>query len=684
MFKKFLTRIGTMLGIILFLTMGLTGLALAHGTVDQSFETSGGSISLYFVGARGQSFVPTVDNLVAVDFPSISPGSVRVSIHEGTPDGVELGAVTGPVVNGWNHFDFGTPIPLTPGNPYSIRVSALSGSNPFWDWRQVNFGGDNYPNGVAWECNPACVQTSGGIWDHLFRTYYQEPNTAPTVDAGGPYNGDEGSAITLSGASASDPDGDPLTYSWSVDSALCSFDDASLLNPDLTCSDSGNFTATLYVNDVNGLTMEMYDTNDPVSAVTNGFAGLTPNTFSVTTANGTVSTDSYIVPVVNFPDTAFDTASFFNVGPNGVINGGSSALAPQGDDISIQPPGGNDTFGASFSGYLYLPTGGDVTFQVGIDDAFDLKVNGGTVVQFLGVTDFNVFTGTAYGLPSGFVPITLNYGEYGGEADVVLLSASGGGLPGGVIPQQYLFPHPPQAQSAGVTVNNIAPTLGAISVDQTLVPVNTTINTSADFTDPGILDTHSATWDWGDGTSTGTVTQGAGSGSVNDSHSYSVPGVYTIKLTVTDNDGDASNEAIYQFVVVYDPSAGFVTGGGWIDSPAGAYTNDPSLTGKASFGFVAKYKKGANVPDGNTQFQFKAGDLNFHSTSYEWLVVAGNKAQFKGEGTINGQGSYRFMIWADDDSPDTFRIQISGDTGIIYDNGSQQSLGGGSIVVHNK
>ncbi len=135
-----------------------------------------------------------------------------------------------------------------------------------------------------------------------------------------------------------------------------------------------------------------------------------------------------------------------------------------------------------------------------------------------------------------------------------------------------------------------------------------------------------------------------------------MPGIYDVCLTV--NDGSVDSEPDCTIVVVYDPSGGFVTGGGWIDSPAGAYKADPTLTGKATFGFVAKYKKGANVPDGNTEFQFKAGDLNFHSTSYEWLVVAGNKAQFKGEGTINGQGSYKFMISADDDNPDTFRIQI--------------------------
>ena len=56
-----------------------------------------------------------------------------------------------------------------------------------------------------------------------------------------------------------------------------------------------------------------------------------------------------------------------------------------------------------------------------------------------------------------------------------------------------------------------------------------------------------------------------------------------------------------QFIVVYDPTGGFVTGGGWIDSPAGAYAANLSLTGKANFGFVSKYQKGANKPTGESR-----------------------------------------------------------------------------------
>lgn len=184
------------------------------------------------------------------------------------------------------------------------------------------------------------------------------------------------------------------------------------------------------------------------------------------------------------------------------------------------------------------------------------------------------------------------------------------------------------------------------------------------------------TWDFGDGN--------FGSGAT-PSHSYATPDIYEVCLIV--NDGYINSAEECTTAVVYDPSGGFVTGGGWFISPPGAYTDDPSLEGKATFGFVSKYKKGASIPDGSTEFQFKAGNLNFHSASYDWLVVTGsNYAKFKGTGTINGQGNYKFQIWAGDGSPDTFRIKIwdAITEEDVYDNGMDQAIGGGSIVVHNK
>jgi hypothetical protein len=149
------------------------------------------------------------------------------------------------------------------------------------------------------------------------------------------------------------------------------------------------------------------------------------------------------------------------------------------------------------------------------------------------------------------------------------------------------------------------------------------------------------------------------------------------------------------FVPFYDPAGGFVTGGGWFNSPAGAYRADPTLTGKANFGFVSKYQKGQSTPNGQTEFQFHAGSLNFHSEAYQWLVVSANnsKAQYKGTGEINGVSGYGFLVTAWDVNPDRFRIKIwkLSDGSIVYDNNYGSSddidtaplqIASGSIVIH--
>lgn len=203
---------------------------------------------------------------------------------------------------------------------------------------------------------------------------------------------------------------------------------------------------------------------------------------------------------------------------------------------------------------------------------------------------------------------------------------------------------------------------------------------------------------WGDGATTpATVTESAGSGTATAGHTYTAAGIYALTLTVTDDDG-GSGQCTFEFVV-FDPSAGFVTGGGWINSPPGAYTPDPALTGKATFGFVSKYQKRApSTPSGNTEFQFAAGDLTFKSTSYDWLVVAGAKAMDKGEGTINGSAGYSFRLSAIDGQAsggggvDKFRIRIweTATDVVVYDNklgapdnaDPTTALGGGSITIH--
>jgi len=222
----------------------------------------------------------------------------------------------------------------------------------------------------------------------------------------------------------------------------------------------------------------------------------------------------------------------------------------------------------------------------------------------------------------------------------------------------------------------------------------TAVGTAVDFAgtidDPDAGDTHTAIWTIGGIDHAGTVSGSSATASVQ----FSQAGIYSVSLTVTDA-SSASGTAntvneMPAYIVIYDPEGGFVTGGGWIDSPQGAYMPDPSLVGKANFGFVSKYKHGATVPTGQTEFVFQAADLNFHSSDYDWLVVTGSDyARFKGTGTINGSGAYKFMLWAGDDDPDTFRIKIwyeedEVELFTVYDNGMEQPIGGGSIIVHTQ
>jgi hypothetical protein len=230
---------------------------------------------------------------------------------------------------------------------------------------------------------------------------------------------------------------------------------------------------------------------------------------------------------------------------------------------------------------------------------------------------------------------------------------------------------------------------GELSVPGEPLAAPATFTVSAAYTDLFGIDDDSVTWTLqsvvGDIVVEGTAAAGVATGTFTD-----VPVcVYLLEATLTDAGTGATTTLTHEYVVVYDPDGGFVTGGGWIDSPVGAYTADETLTGRATFGFVAKYRKGADVPDGNTEFQFRAGDLEFRATSYDWLVVAGRThAKFKGTGTVNGVDGHQFMVTAVDGEPDTFRIKIWEEaTGsVVYDNAVDDlggtPLGGGSVVVH--
>jgi hypothetical protein len=82
-------------------------------------------------------------------------------------------------------------------------------------------------------------------------------NQAPTADAGTYGDQYEGADITLDGSGSQDPDGDPITYAWSIvsftnpDGGQCSFENNvnTGVAPTVVCDDDGALTVSLTVTD---------------------------------------------------------------------------------------------------------------------------------------------------------------------------------------------------------------------------------------------------------------------------------------------------------------------------------------------------------------------------------------------------------------------------------------------------
>lgn len=259
---------------------------------------------------------------------------------------------------------------------------------------------------------------------------------------------------------------------------------------------------------------------------------------------------------------------------------------------------------------------------------------------------------------------------------------------------KYSVPGPCDAPPVVGTITSIPAAAGG----SVLIATGSSVPFSAPWTDVNLLDTHTAQCNVLDvfgttpNTSVSGTAPGSGSGTATCNVTFGTTGIFSVSLTVTDQDGASGTSTAIQ-VVVYDPSAGFVTGGGW-------FTPDPQTCvctpgGKATFGLVARYQRGSSVPTGVQEFQYKVDNINLHSTSFDWLVVSGPQAQFQGTGTINGAGAYKFRVTVRDGDligqPDRFEIRIlpggSTDFGGVHlwkgGNDLTGSNGAGSIVIHH-
>ncbi len=227
-------------------------------------------------------------------------------------------------------------------------------------------------------------------------------------------------------------------------------------------------------------------------------------------------------------------------------------------------------------------------------------------------------------------------------------------------------------QTALVTVNNVAPVLAPVG-DPTIHRAHSLDlqDLSVTYTDAGMLDVHSATVDWGDGSGPGPVAvvepSGTNAGEVCGMHSYVAGGVYTVTITVEDDDG-AQDSATFHVNVLDAEVLGryvFYNNSAWDgsdheananDGPAIAPDKEALLPGQtATFANYTSYSRGlngividvANLTGTPTvaDFAFLVGNNDDPST---WSTAPAPRSITVRPGTgVNGSDRVT-IIWADD------------------------------------
>ena len=211
--------------------------------------------------------------------------------------------------------------------------------------------------------------------------------------------------------------------------------------------------------------------------------------------------------------TAADAAGGEHFGSSVAISGDTAVVGADSDD---------DAGDRSGSAYVFALANGAPTSDPGgpyaVVEGSSILLNGsGSSDPDSDALTFDWSPGTFLDNPSSATPTSTGIDD--GVEGLTLTVTDPGGLS--------------DAAGTTVTVANVAPSVASITAPVDPAQVGTEITANGTFADPGVLDTHTAVWDWGDGsTSPGAVVEADGSGTAGGTHTYTAPGVYTVTLTV--------------------------------------------------------------------------------------------------------------------------------------------------------
>jgi hypothetical protein len=378
----------------------------------------------------------------------------------------------------------------------------------------------------------------------------------------------------------------------------------------------------------------------------------------------------------------------FNVSATGGASGNSITFSATGNCTGS---GSTITITGAGNCTVTATQGGNANYTAAPDVARSFQIAKAAATITLGnlyyLYDDQAHGATAATNPSGLSGVTFNYVgmTLSYNSSIAPTAAGTYTVTASLTNANYAAPN-----ASATFVINAAPSVTiAAPAGGALYTTGSTVSFTGAFVDnPG---THTATWTFTSGTQT--ITQAAtvneATGAINATYTFPATGVYTVKLTVSDNfnvTGEATTvggaTGAGALIAVYDPSS---TGGSvstttkspLYSSLAGWYPVNPALTGTATTGFNASYPSAtATAPTGQAVFNLPAANLSFSSLSYQWMVVTKPYVWLRGAGTVNNVSGYEFLISAVDGQltggggADKFRIRIwKKDTGtVIYDN----------------